>query len=210
MLKMVTNCPRQMQKEGAAFEQFRSSLENAQENELADITNEIRWLSQAKLMLDELDIMTFLFETQKKEFKYLHHLARSTDSEPTRPTDLQVANTDEQNLTSSANQKHLDSFTDEISSGADSDGQAVGSAEAPKSSVDIEGDLAGGNVVSNKYRSDPDAARIHTSVGAVWTQRGDGLLLNDVESSINDVRGMTERAKRAYKSVCASSNLRNN
>jgi hypothetical protein len=207
-----------MQKESAAFEQFRSSLESTRENELADITNEIRWLSQAKLVLDELNIMTFLFETQKQEFGYMHHIVQSTNSEPTQPPGLQVTNTNGQNDTSSANQKSFSSSADETRSAAGLDGQTVGGTKTSKSSSGLRDDLAGENAgekdtthlpesIPNHFRSETDGSRVHTRVGAVWTQLGGGLLRSDVERSIEDVRGMTERAKRAYKSVSAPASL---
>lgn len=211
----------QMKNEATAFEQFRSTLENEHESKkIAGITKEIQWMSEAKLVLDELNIMKFLFDTQKKEFRYLCDVLQQVDSGSAQPSYPPETKAIEQNHSTSAVPHGIDLQTG-IRFVTDLEGNSSAGAEAPEDSPEDDGNQASEDAqddyathlretTTHYHRSNSREGQRDTRLGAIWTQRRNGLLLNDVLRSIEDVKGMMDGANRAYKSVGAPTILRIN
>ncbi|KAL5418824.1 hypothetical protein PMIN06_004488 [Paraphaeosphaeria minitans] len=207
------------QKESAAFELFRSKLRSKHDkDEIAEITSEIQLMSQAKLVLDELNMMKFLFETQKKEFRYLRDKLPPTDSGSGILSHPPETTANEENHTVTADLRGMD-----VKAGnnlvSDLNGQKVGGVEDSVCSPNVDSVQASndvgddydahlGRTTTNYSRSFLNWRPRDVRLGAIWTQRRDGLLLNYVYRSIEDINGMMDRTNRAYKSLNALVDLK--
>lgn len=207
-----------MQNERVAFEEFRFLLARQRKDKrgndtLVDITNEIEWMSQVRIVLDELNILKYLFDTQKKKFGYLRDLLHSSDSRSIQPSDTQEMKETERYRVLSGGLHHSDMQNGTQSAARDlgdcSAGASEGSKISPRSlekspsrsDVGKEHDADSTDLPDNYHRLDSIEDRKGSRLGPIWTLRRDGLLLNDVYRSLEDVEGMMERANRAYKSV---------
>ncbi|KAJ4291881.1 hypothetical protein N0V90_009777 [Kalmusia sp. IMI 367209] len=221
-----------MHKEATAFKNFQD-LSKAPEGRiiLADIKDEISWLAEIKDVLDELNIKAFIFEAQKKEFRYLDSIIRSSDMKYNQRSGfinevsgntLQFVDTRNHgtlNLLGNGEGDSID-FVDFKNHGALNliRGEVGNRVHFLNFRNHDEVNISKGSEdVSDSEERDPRKISLSTGENrhkrvirennqdarprTIWAQHGDGLLLNHVNLSIEEIRGMRERATRAYNSV---------
>ncbi|ORY12883.1 hypothetical protein BCR34DRAFT_286855 [Clohesyomyces aquaticus] len=181
-------------KESTLFEAFKG----LEANEVAEIKDEISLLHEIKDVLDELNIMSVLYQDQRKVIKALAQVEQSIGAEKHARDTTGSENFPPDELNSS---ETLPTTVSSTSIDDEHFGKARPGAFVQREDVSFKRDNKTGSAFKNRAQLD---GRKATKTG-LWSHGGgrhvSGLPTELLDASINDVQGMVERANRAYKAL---------